>query len=140
MNSMACVYIKTLEDLEALATGSDFRYAANKFRCFVLIAAENPELEKTICASIPAEAGRLLRQTGVLRAYECVVPHLIRPELSDLAALGERVPVMGEARPFWLGDVDMWYNFPESWIAALKPQFPHAYFNPLVFDDAVKTF
>ena len=141
LNQLACVYFETPADLAQAVHNEDFILIVNKFRCGVFFASENPHFEKSLLASpISKPDLKFLMLTSVLKVHECLVPYLIRKEpisggnltkeevALTLTELNERPPIVEAPHTIWLKDIDIWYSFPESWLAVLLPQIPEACF------------
>lgn len=132
MNSMLCLFFKDREALRAAITNLSFINITGKHRCFVFLEDENRELTRSAIAV--KNDPEIFLQLSVITAYECIVPYLI--DTSDAASnsLREKITIVGMPQKFWIGDIDIWLDFPECYVDALKPLFPQAKF--LVSGDA----
>lgn len=134
MNQLACVYCESADDLKQIVSGEAFNEKANRFRLSVYFPSENKELEEQIrlLNTGPAKYGAdFLKLTGIIQAHECIVPFLVKKILSAEPTLDSRPAILAEVQSFWLEDVDVWFNFPETWVDFLKPLTPQAIFDTL---------
>lgn len=143
MNQLACIYFETLDTLVDTFRGDELSSIANKCRSAICFAHENSHFKlPSLNTKADPHLLRHMLRSGVLHVHELVVPHLIRkdpvsPNLSKaslditLKELNGRPPIVSQTHRIWIYDIDLWYNFPESWVSALKPAIPHAFFAQL---------
>lgn len=134
MNQLACVYCKTLFEIDALVTSDAYIDKANKLRLSIYFPFENIKIEQDIRSLEDNRDGAkadFLKLTGVIQAHESIVPFLVQKIILPDPPPAQRPFVLAQPQLFWLDDIDVWYNFPKAWLDFLKPLTPQAVFDTL---------
>jgi len=147
LNQLACVYFEKPDDFVQALHNQELISVFNKYRCAVFFANENVKWEESLMASAKDSSKlKFLILTSVFKVHECIVPYLIRKEpitggsltkqevALTLAEMKDRPPIVEAPQTIWPKDIDMWYNFPETWSEALLPHIPETCFYKFTSD------
>ena len=126
MNSLAIVYIEKHEDLEQLKHTKGFMDTAVKYRTAIYFPSENENFEKRLADK---DFNYTSISMGLIKAHECTNPHLSSLNEFDLET--SFVPIMAEVQPYWIGDVDVWFNFSIDIENKVKRIFPNVFFGTI---------
>jgi hypothetical protein len=120
---MACLYFADVDEVTTAAKNNLYAEVTGKHRCFIYLAEENKHLEEL--AEVKSE---FQLKMSVLKVHECLVPFLVRTDNQDVKGIDESLVVVDTPQTFWVGDVDIWINFPDKIENALASFFPQSAF------------